>query len=147
MVKRIDFGRRPDGSYGIRHSIPSIDVDSAGLDQFIFNSDWGATGLIHTYGEGAGTSTTITFADLGYTPLAAVFVLDSSRTRVMFFGVGNLVGPVASQYHRTFLPSWRITQTTLVSLAGPVAAGIPGQPGSDFSTYPYRYYIFKLPGT
>lgn len=133
MVKRLDLGMRPSGSYGIRHSIPGVDVDSATPDQFIFNSDWGASGLVHAYGTAATLSAVPTFPALGYIPMAQVFMLDAAGN-IITTAATTYNGVVAGKWVRVFAPVWDVTDGTIRRM--------------DVSSpdKPWRWFILKLPG-
>lgn len=80
MTRRAVLGALPGGTFGLRCSLPGIDVmtgDSTNQNQFSFNSDW--TDIAKVQQVGLATippnilsGMTIPFTDLGYRPFVEV---------------------------------------------------------------------------
>ena len=82
MAKRVSLGRHPNGTFGLRVSLPGFDVDTANDAQLAFSSDWADLDNVLAIGEyavapGSVAGVTHTMLDLtgiGYTPFAELFV-------------------------------------------------------------------------
>lgn len=68
MTERVILGRQPDGSYGLRASLPGVSALTASDSQLAFNYNWPDVGLVWATGI-AILNSTVSFTALPFVPL------------------------------------------------------------------------------
>ena len=136
MVKRILLGAFPDGGYGLRVSQAGYDVTSNPVDntRLTFNSDWPSVLPLYQSGQftiaNGASSGGISFASLGYVPLALLFFSLGS-------GMWLPVSAIAPSYTDTTVLN---TKYTLGSSSLTVSF-----PNALTAAQTYLYVILALP--
>jgi hypothetical protein len=105
MTRRVVLGALPGGTFGLRVSLPGVDVmtgDSSNSTQFSFNSDWTDIAKVRQVGiatvpPNIPPGVAIPFPDLGYRPFVEIRRLNGALIYDDWFnsvqsGIGAQIG-------------------------------------------------------